>query len=574
MVIFDTKQGLVQNTMPNEKWKQKLLALTVAALCVGALSGCNNDNDDDVGNNTPNPVATGDLLVLTSNGQLASFNRNEPSKLISQQAISGLRSGDSVVGIDYRPADGKLYAVGHLGNIYTINPSTSQAEFKSALSADSTDTTTPYAGITGDQNLISVDFNPVADRLRVITNSGQSLRINVDTGATTTDGSVAAPAVVTSAAYTNSFVGTGSTKLFDIDVGQNRVYLQNPPNDGTLAEFANLGVDPDGSSGFDIDGVNNQGYAVLTVGGATKLYKIDLSTVGTASNAISDTNGTVLPNGLSTIRGLALKPANDAGATVLGLSTTNQLITFKANKPTEITATTSITGLLSNETIIGIDYRSRTSVAGKAGLLYGLSNLGNLYIINPTSGAASSRVTLNPNAGDGFISLSGNRFAVDFNPVADRLRVVSNTGQNLRINVDTGATITDGSLNSVSNPDISAGAYTNSFSSGSATALFNLDRTSNRLLQQNPPNNGTLVSIGNLGISLGLNNAFDIAGGDNGLALAATTGSNAFSTLYKINLATGAATPAISVNGTASVDASRIGTGNTPALIDLAIWLK
>ena len=91
-----------------------------------------------------------------------------------------------------------------------------------------------------------------------------------------------------------------------------------------------------------------------------------------------------------------------------------------------------------------------------------------------------------------FTNLSGANFGVDFNPVADRLRVVSNTGQNLRINVDTGDTINDGTIAPAS-ASVSASAYTNAFPGTTTTRLFNLNLATNSLDLQDPPNNGTLV---------------------------------------------------------------------------------
>ena len=64
---------------------------------------------------------------------------------------------------------------------------------------------------------------------------------------------------------------------------------------------------------------------------------------------------------------------------------------------------------------------------------------------------------------------------------------------------------------------------------------------------------------------------FDIAGGANGLVLAALRVSPAGpSTLYRIDLQTGAAVP---VNGAASPALSVIGSG-TPGLIDIAVAIK
>lgn len=564
---------MTQHTQTPLAFKKSALAITLAAFCGFGLAGC-NDNDDDVmatpmpdtqmpSMPAPTPMPTGDLIALTESGKIVSVNRSAPSTLVSSQMVSGLRANDSLVGIDYRPADGMLYGVGALGNIYTIDPSTGVATFKVALTADANDTTdgnASFTGITGNPSLMSVDFNPAADRLRVMGNDGQNLRINVDTGATITDGALngASGAVVTSVAYTNSFAGTGTTRMFDIDITQDRLYQQNA-NAGTLLTSAPLGVDATGSSGFDIDGVNNMGYAALKVGGTLQLHSIDLTKLGTETTAANSLGN--LPTSLGDLRGIALKPAMNAGAMVQGLSAANQLVSFNALTPT-MTTTKSITGLLANETIVGIDYRLRTE-GDKSGVLYGLSNLGNLYMINADTGVATGRLALTADATASFTGLMGTEFAVDFNPFADRLRVLSNTGQSLRINVDSGVTIVDGSINGVAGAVISAAAYTNSFQrpTQGSTVLYDLDQTNNQLLLQDPPNAGTVSVIGTFGaaLTLGASNGMDIAGGDNGLVLA-TNGMG----LYRVNLTTGAATEL----------AAKIGSTTTPALIDLAILLK
>ena len=161
---------------------------------------------------------------------------------------------------------------------------------------------------------------------------------------------------------------------------------------------------------------------------------------------------------------------------------------------------------------------------------------------------------------------------MDFNPVADRLRVIGNTGQSLRINVDTGATTTDGALNRAGlAPVVTAAAYTNSYAGTTATQLFDIDTASASLALQNPPNDGTLVNVGLLNVAVAGDAGFDIAGGANGLALAAlrTTASGP-SALYRIDLATGAA---VLVNGAATPATSAIGAGAV-GLTDLAIAIK
>jgi len=545
----------------HSSFKKPALVLALATACSLGLSGCNNDNNVQTTNpttpapTTPTPMVTGDLIALTESGQLVSVNRSAPETLVSTQNVSGLKASDSLIGIDYRPADGKLYGVGALGNIYTLDPTTGVASFKVALSGDG------FSKITGNPMLMAVDFNPAADRLRVIGNDGQNLRINVDTGATIVDGAIngGSSPQITSVAYSNSFAGTGTTQLFDIDVNTDRLYLQNA-NAGTLLDFASLGVDATGSSGFDIDGVNNIGYAALNVGGTLQLYTLDLSKITTAGSAATAIGK--LPSSFTAIRGIALKPAMNAGTVVQGLSADNQLVQFNPLTPTTTTRT-SITGLVASEKIVGIDYRLRTTTT-KSGQLYGLSNLGNLYMIDASTGVATGRLPLKANAADmtaPFAGLDGTKFAADFNPAADKLRVISNTGQNLRIDVDTGDTTTDGTISGVAGVVVSGAAYTNSFqrTSAGSTMLYDIDQTSNQLLLQSPPNDGTVSAIGALGVTLGANGSLDIAGGSNGWVLA-TNGS----ALYRINLTSGAATTL----------ADKIGGTDTPSLIDLAILLK
>src|SRR3954462_3536753 len=126
-----------------------------------------------------------------------------------------IKGAASIVGIDVRPADGMLYAVAADGGIFTVDAKTGQATAKSKLSE------TLKAGTT-----VTVDFNPVADRLRVITSDGTNLRVNVDDGKATVDGALKfkegdvnagkMPNVI-AGAYSNSFKGTKATALYDID---------------------------------------------------------------------------------------------------------------------------------------------------------------------------------------------------------------------------------------------------------------------------------------------------------------------------------------------------------------------
>jgi hypothetical protein len=101
----------------------------------------------------------------------------------------------------------------------------------------------------------------------------------------------------------------------------------------------------------------------------------------------------------------------------------------------------TITGLAVGEQIQAIDFRPAT------GELYGLAvsgggTLGRLYVINTTTGAATA-------VGASTFSLPGvGSYSIDFNPVVDRIRLVSTAGLNMRLQPDLGTIVaTDIPLN-------------------------------------------------------------------------------------------------------------------------------
>jgi hypothetical protein len=223
--------------------------------------------------NSGGPLGGGRLLTiigLTADQQLVTFRECLPHRLDQIGRVSGLQSPDTaLVGIDFRVQDGLLYGVGNGGGIYTIDTESAAAIRVSQL-------TTPLNG-----TFFGVDFNPAADRLRIISDAGQNLRHNVNAGGTTmVDGllnSMAGTAAIglAGAAYTNNDLDpTTGTTLFDIDTALNQVAIQSPPNAGSLVATGQLTVDPDTPVGFDLytdlkDGVaqHNRGFASLVVEG-------------------------------------------------------------------------------------------------------------------------------------------------------------------------------------------------------------------------------------------------------------------------------------------------------------------
>ena len=264
------------------------------------------------------------------------------------------------------------------------------------------------------------------------------------------------------------------------------------------------------ATGFDISGINNAAFAAVTLAGASTS---ELHTINLASGASTRVNAI---GGGERVRGLALN-ANPR-ATLLGVTTDNRLVTFKTTSPGTLDANVAVTGLQGGETIIGIDLRPAN------GRLYAVTDAARLYTLDATTGAATMAGMLSADAADAtspFAMLSGAAFGVDFNPMADRLRVVSDAEQNLRANVDTGATTTDATLIRGAFA-VTAAAYTNNFAPPTTTTLYVIDTQNDRLLTQNPPNNGTLNDVGALGIDVTAVNGFEIVGPDTALAVLAT----------------------------------------------------
>jgi Domain of unknown function (DUF4394) len=233
------------------------------------------------------------------------------------------------------------------------------------------------------------------------------------------------------------------------------------------------------------------------------------------------------------------KSTTGADVKLIGLTSANGLVSFSAKAPTNI-KTIKVTGL--DGKLIGIDHRPAN------GLLYGLTSRSQLYTINPQTGAATLVSSLaKPLSSDAKVS-------IDFNPVPDRLRLVDSKGGNFRVNVDTGEMITDQPLsymgddpNAGKTPAITAIAYTNAFIGPPSPAgvtpptrtaeMFDLDTTLNILVQQNPPNDGRLKTIGALNVNFSPTVGLDIFSRQPGENTAfAVYGS----TLYTINLGTGA----------------------------------
>ncbi len=226
-------------------------------------------------------------IGLTADGELIGFDTANPGAAAVIGSVDGLQSDASLVGIDYRVQDGKLYGVGNKGGIYTIDDAGGAATKVRKLTV----------ALKGKS--FGVDFNPAANALRIIGDTGQNLRQPFATAdaETAADKALTAPAPapatgtvpapgVTAAGYTNNDLDdTTATTLFDLDSMADRLAVQSPANAGSLAPAGNLPVDAGGDAGFDVystldagRAVDNEAFAAVTVDGAQRLLAVDLLT--------------------------------------------------------------------------------------------------------------------------------------------------------------------------------------------------------------------------------------------------------------------------------------------------------
>jgi hypothetical protein len=262
-----------------------------------------------------------------------------------------------------------------------------------------------------------------------------------------------------------------------------------------------------------------------------------------------------------------------ACAGLLGLSTGTQaaviyaiddssgqtLVSFDSAAPGTYSSGFAISGLQSNETIKGIDFRPSTHE------LFALGSSNRLYKLDVLSGAATEV----PPPGPFTPVLGGSTFGFDFNPVIDRIRVVSNSKKNYVLNPNDGSAsgVTDlfygpADPNFGVSPNVSFSAYTNSVAPApGATQLYGIDSGLDVLVTQ-ANSAGTLGTVGPLGIDVGAVGGFDISGPSNVAYAALLPSSTSVSRLYSINLATGSATQLGAIDGGVVISSMAIAPNN------------
>jgi hypothetical protein len=235
--------------------------------------------------------------ALNGRNMLIRIDTNTPGFTDDSKLIRGLQPGESILGIDFRPANGMLYGLGSQSRLYVVDTATGMATPVG---------NTPFAtALEGTE--FGFDFNPTVDRIRVAGNTGQNLRIHPDTGAVAAvDSRLNSETVsdfkIVGAAYTNSVAGAATTVLYGIDAEQRVLVTQNPPNDGKLNRVGMMNIDMSEVAGFDISPQSGMAYIAARVRGSAMaaLYEVNLTTGVTMQLGVFDR--------LDQIGGLAIPP--------------------------------------------------------------------------------------------------------------------------------------------------------------------------------------------------------------------------------------------------------------------------
>ncbi len=242
------------------------------------------------------------IYGIDSAGTLIVFRATRPDLVTRTVAVTGLKAGERVVGIDFRPTDGKLYALGSSSRLYVVDT------LSGAATAVGAGAFTPVLAGTA----FGFDVNPVVDLLRVVSDSDQNLRLSPVTGAVvgvdtalaflTGDVHAGADPTIAAAAYSNSKVGATSTILYAIDAAFGAIVTFTIPNSGQLSTVGASGVATSKLVGFDIDGATGVAYATFNPV-ATTTSRLHTVNLGTGTVILTGTVGHGLP-----LVGIAVHP--------------------------------------------------------------------------------------------------------------------------------------------------------------------------------------------------------------------------------------------------------------------------
>jgi hypothetical protein len=328
------------------------------------------------------------VAALTADSRLFVVDNSNPLAVSSAIGITGLQTGESLVGIDVRPATGELYGLSGAGRLYTVDAMTGVATLVAPLTAAAGDLTSPFTALAGTD--FGIDFNPAVDALRIVSNANENLRVNPDTGAVTTDTPLAYDAGDQSAgaepdvvdiAYTPIDAGT-STLLGIEGLGTNLHNLKLLP-DGvstvpalSVVRIGGIGGNPSPANGllftngpFGRDGVFNRGMDIAEDG--TTFVGVELhfeSGSGVAYELVKinpdsgvDTSQGFIGDGQTPIVDIAIVPSLQFSSDVFAVNETDGTATITVTRTGATTGTTTVDFTTRNGTAAaGVDYGTAT----------------------------------------------------------------------------------------------------------------------------------------------------------------------------------------------------------------------
>ncbi len=226
------------------------------------------------------------IYGLTTQNNLFKFDSATPGTIDSSQSITGLQPNEFIQGIDFRPANGLLYALGSSNRLYTLNQNINSPSFGAATPVG----TGSFAPPVLNGSAFGFDFNPVIDRIRVVSDTDRNYVLNPNDGTATQvtnlfygpgDANAGVNPNVVGSAYTNNVANAPSTQLYGID-SRLDILVTQANSAGTLGTVGPLGVATTNLVGFDIASGTGIAYAALQPGPNSILYTVNLAT-GTAT---------------------------------------------------------------------------------------------------------------------------------------------------------------------------------------------------------------------------------------------------------------------------------------------------
>lgn len=208
------------------------------------------------------------IFAINDSNQLFSFDSATPGTITTPTTVTGVTAGFLLRAIDFRPATGQLYAVG----TSTSTPTMGQVFVLDTVN----NTASAFGGVitlTGNTSTrISIDWNPMVDRLRIVTSSDQNFRFNPNDMLLTADTSLMYAAgdpggnppgnptinQITAVAYTNNFAGATSTTLYGWDSFYDRLV--------TIGSITGMPESPNGGMLFTVNASSGPPPATISFG--------------------------------------------------------------------------------------------------------------------------------------------------------------------------------------------------------------------------------------------------------------------------------------------------------------------